>query len=317
MHKILITGGTGFLGAYLAEKFAQSGTDVFLAVRSVSNYWRFEKLKLNSKISFVQIPLISLEEWRIFIAKEKIDTVIHLATYGSYPHQTDIDQTIQTNLYESINFLKACVESTTVTRFISAGSGSEYALNDRPSRETDNLNSPTIYGRTKSAFGLVAEKICENSNVYFLHLRFFTIYGPYENPSRIIPRLISHGLKNVLPKLSNPKNARDFIFIEDVHNLIVKAMNENRSTTGTFNISSGKSLDLISLVGIVKKMFEISQEPEWDSFPSRSFDHPSWSGDNSQLIERFHWKPEIDIEEGLQIFTDWIENGPLSKDYSL
>lgn len=317
MDKILITGGTGFLGSFLAEKFAQNGAEVVLAVRSVSNYWRFKNLNLNLKISFVQIPFFSGEEWRDFISKQKIKTVIHLATYGSYPDQNDKAQTVETNLYESLSFLRACIESNTVTRFISAGSGSEYALNDQPSKETDDLSSPTIYGRTKSAFGLIAEKLCEDSPITFLHLRFFTIYGPYESPSRIIPRLIVHGLNNVLPNLSNPKNARDFIFVEDVYNLVVKTINECRNIVGTFNVSSGKSIDLISLVDIVKKMFEISQEAEWGTFPSRSFDHFSWSGDNSLVSNHFDWKPEIGIEEGMGIFANWIKDGPLAAEYSL
>ena len=317
MDKILITGGTGFLGSFLAEKFAQNGAEVVLAVRSVSNYWRFKNLNLNLKISFVQIPFSSAGEWRDFISKQKIKTVIHLATYGSYPDQTDKAQTIETNLYESLSFLRACIESNTVTRFISAGSGSEYALNDQPSKETDDLSSPTIYGRTKSAFGLIAEKLCEDSLITFLHLRFFTIYGPYESPSRIIPRLIIHGQNNVLPNLSNPKNARDFIFVEDVYNLIVKTVNECRNIAGTFNVSSGESIDLISLVEIVKKMFEISQEAEWETYPSRSFDHFSWSGDNSRVFNHFDWKPEIGIEEGMGIFASWIKDGPLAAEYSL
>ena len=307
MGSILITGGTGFIGAYLTQHLAQSNHKVFLATRAQSKIWRFEVINMDSSIEFVQISFKDKQAWKEFILKNRISTVIHLATFGSYPNQIDLNQTVQTNLYESLSFLEACIESNLVTRFISAGSGSEYSLSNQILNEESPLRSPTIYGRTKAAFGLLAEEICKETQVSFCHLRLFTIYGPFEEPSRIIPSLVLKGMKGSLPKLSNPNNSRDFTYVGDLYNLICKAIEAKRAVKGIYNVSSAISVNLAELVAISSQVFSINVQPIWDEFPSRNFDNKVWAGSNEKAKVQFGWSPQISLEEGMLLFQRWIK----------
>ena len=317
MRSILITGSTGFLGRYITERFLESGCVVHIAIRASSNLWRFEGLENTQNLHYARIELGDLENWVNYLDENQVDTVIHLATYGSYPNQQDEQETIETNIFQSLRFLEACKNSKSVTRFVSAGSGSEYSQVNGHSHENSPIFAPNIYGRTKASFGLIGEEYCKKSNLSFVHFRFFTIYGPYEEPSRLIPRLIVFARDGKFPPLSNPNIARDFTYVEDVYNLMDIAINQKREVLGIFNVSSGRSTSLNDLVSIVSDVFGIPDSPIWGSFEMRSFDHPEWSGNNFEVIEKFGWRRKIEMGEGLKLMNEWIANSPLRTFYSI
>lgn len=129
MSSVLITGSTGFIGRYTTQRFLENGWHVYIAVRASSNLWRFEGFENTQNLHYVRIELGDMENWVNYLDENQVDTVIHLATYGSYPNQQDEQETIDTNIIQSLRFLEACKKSKYVTRFISAGSGSEYSKN--------------------------------------------------------------------------------------------------------------------------------------------------------------------------------------------
>jgi dolichol-phosphate mannosyltransferase len=317
MSSVLITGSTGFIGRYITQRFLENGWHVYIAIRASSNLWRFEGFENTQNLHYVRIELGDMENWVNYLDENQVDTVIHLATYGSYPNQQDEQETIDTNIIQSLRFLEACKKSTYVTRFISAGSGSEYSQVNGHSHESSPIFAPNIYGRTKASFGLIGEEYCKNSKVSFVHFRFFTIYGPYEEPSRLIPRLIVFARDGKFPPLSNPNIARDFTYVEDVYDLMDIAVNQKREVLGIFNVSSGHSTSLNDLVNIVSDVFGIPASPNWGSYEMRSFDHPEWSGNNSEVIEKFGWKRKIEMSEGLNLMNEWIEISSLRAFYSI
>jgi nucleoside-diphosphate-sugar epimerase len=317
MRSVLITGATGFLGRYVTQRFLENGWNVHIALRASSNLWRFEGFESIQNLHYVSIELGDMENWVNYLDENQVDTVIHLATYGSYPDQQNEQKTIDTNIFQSLRFLEACKKSRYVTRFVSAGSGSEYSQVNGHSHEESPIFSPNIYGRTKASFGLIGEEYCKNSKLSFVHFRFFTIYGPFEEPSRLIPRLIVFARDGKFPPMSNPNIARDFTYVEDVYNLMDIAVSQKRDVLGIFNVSSGHSTSLNDLVNIVKDVFDILESPNWGSYEMRSFDHPEWSGNNSEVIEKFGWKRKIEMSEGLNLMNEWIEISSLRAFYSI
>jgi dolichol-phosphate mannosyltransferase len=203
-----------------------------------------------------------------------------------------------------------------VKRFISAGSGSEYSTLNGHSKENSPLDSPNIYGRTKAAFGLIGEKICEDSRLEFVHLRFFTIFGPYEDPNRIMPKLVACAKNGTLPALSRPNIARDFIYIEDVFKILEKASIESNIYNGIYNVSSGVSTTLEELVLLTIEIFKLEETPNWGSFESRKFDDKLWSGDNSKARRTFDWNLTTNLKDGMLAMSNWLDVNPLSKYYA-
>jgi nucleoside-diphosphate-sugar epimerase len=316
MNKILITGGTGFLGRYVASRYCELGWDVHLLLRNESRMWRFEDGINKDKLNFVKLSMSDTKGLKNYLNENRITIVLHLATYGSYPEQNNPQATLETNLYQSLNLLNACLESKYVSRFISAGSGSEYSTLNGHSLENSPLGSPNIYGRTKAAFGLIGEKICEDSALDFIHLRFFTIYGPYEDPNRVMPKLIACGKNGILPALSRPNIARDFIYIEDVFNILEVVSNVKNKCNGIYNISSGVSTSLEELVCLAIELFNIKETPNWGSYESRKFDDKQWSGDNTRARETFDWNLTTNLQEGMLTMSNWLDVNPLSSYYT-
>ncbi len=316
MKRVLITGASGFVGSNLLSTLLDEGIDTHLALRKESKLWRLDSVKSALNETRVYIPLSNTREWAEYIRDNRIDTVVHLATFGSYPNQIDKRLTISTNLFDSLSLLNACVESKVVRRFISAGSGSEYAVTNSYSFESSSLYSPNIYGRTKASFGLIGELLCEDTQVNFVHFRLFSIYGPFEEPSRIVPRLLTYGALKKFPPLSKPNVARDFTYVDDVIDILMVAMKEKSKINGVFNVCASKSTKLEEIVRIVAEIYQIPHEPIWGKFQVRKFDSEDWTGSNSSAAESFGWSPKVDLELGLRKFRNWIQTSQLKEYYT-
>ena len=123
MKRVLITGGSGFVGANLVHRLLSAGHDVHLMTRAGSSLWRIEPLLGSLHLH----PLHEGDVERVSKVIEAVhpDWVFHLAAHGSYPHQQDRERILSTNLLFTMTLLDACVQVGFET-FVNAGSSSEY-----------------------------------------------------------------------------------------------------------------------------------------------------------------------------------------------
>jgi len=305
---ILITGSTGHIGTYFYQKLVQDGFFTIASTRSESNYWRHNLLKLFS-IKIVCIDLFAESEWIKYLRENDITCIIHLATYGSYSTQRNVEQTIKTNVFDSIIFLKACLSYGNIKLFISAGTGAEYSTMNERSKESDFLKPATIYGATKHAFNFLAQTIIpSDSKMKFYHLRLFTIYGPWEEPTRLIPKLLVNASEGKLPPLSNPLISKDYVYIEDLYQLILRLIDDcTNIPNGTYNVSSGKATSINRIVDIIIKNKNLLTQPVWGTFETRSFDSNKWTGNPDRAYQLTGWKAMTSIEDGLLLFDKWFK----------
>ena len=133
--RVLITGGTGFIGSNFVYKFLELGHDIHLTVRPESNFWRIESAK--NKIKLHYVDLTKSEEVNKLIFGLKPQIILHFAAYGVYPRkQRDTKKMIDTNLIGTINLVNAC-KKIKFDCFINTGSTSEYGIKDKPMKEND------------------------------------------------------------------------------------------------------------------------------------------------------------------------------------
>ena len=306
--RVLVTGASGFLGRNLIHFLQANGIDNCAVFRPESNLWRYR----NFETSSVSAELNDSHFWEDYFLRNRITHIVHLATYGSYPDQTDTQKTIATNLFSSLSFTQIAMQSKNLVTFISAGSGSEYDPLKGVSSENDIGKSANIYGATKTAYGLVASRMAEDYGKNFAHLRLFTMYGPWEQPTRIIPRLLVHASNGTLPPLSDAKNARDYVYVNDVLTLFLKMITKNDSFNTTVNVGSGISTTLGSLVKDVKEIYNLSVNPQWGVFPSRTFDQKEWTCTVNLAEEIFGWHALTSIKQGLLHYSEWLSGNKLN-----
>ena len=301
---VLITGASGFLGRNLMEYLGNKGMKAIAVFRPSSNNWRFNDSKFNS----ITAELDDAEFWELYFSKTRITHILHLATFGSYPNQTDPYVTVDTNLLKSLKFLEVALRCKTLVTFVSAGSASEYDPITGKSAETDIGNPANIYGATKTAFGMVGSQLAKIHSKNFVHARLFTMYGPWEDPNRIFPRLITHALIGKFPPMSNPSTARDFFYIDDALEFFYAVIKSKKSFNLPLNVGSGISTSLETLTNEIKTKFRLNVDPIWGEYPSRNFDQAEWTCTTDRALETFGWKSKITISDGISRFTKWISD---------
>jgi len=224
MKRVLITGGTGFVGANLARRVLRDGHEIHLLVRRSRQSWRLDEMAADVRLH--EADLEDREAVRRVVSRVKPDWVFHLAAYGAYPAQTDFERMVAANLTGSVTLLEACQESG-VEAFVQTGSSSEYGYKDHAPAETEWLEPNSHYAVSKAAATQFCRFTAQKTKTNIQTLRLYSVYGPYEEPTRLIPTVIRRALtQGDLPPLVNPTIARDFVYVDDTVNAFAMALGE-------------------------------------------------------------------------------------------
>ena len=308
MKRAVVTGGTGFVGANLARRLLRDGHEVHLLVRAQHQPWRIEAIREDVRLHV--LDLSDEENTVAVLARIQPAWVFHLAAHGAYPGQTDARQMVETNVIQTMNLVRASVRCG-VEAFVNTGSSSEYGYKDHPPSEDELPEPNSDYAVTKLAATMFCRFIAAQNGVPVPTLRLYSVYGPLEEPSRLIPQLIIRGLRGELPPLVSPDTARDFVYVEDVCEAYLLAAQTRTSEPGAiYNVCSSSQATLREIVGIARKTLSIAAEPAWASMPRRIWDTQTWVGDHRKLRAATGWQPRLTLEEGFAATARWIQEAP-------
>jgi nucleoside-diphosphate-sugar epimerase len=305
LKRVLVTGATGFVGANLARRLLADGCEVHLLVRAESNLWRLEDIQGD-----VQLHAVDLQDSEALtqtIEAIRADTIFHLAVYGAYPFQTDVNTILQTNIIGTANLVQACAK-VDFESFVNTGSSSEYGFKKIPPSETEWVEPNSYYAVTKVSSTLYCSYTSKVLQRPITTLRLYSVFGPYEEPSRLMPQLIQHGLQGTLPPLVSPDTARDFVYVDDVSEAYIQAaIHPNIELGEVFNVGSGIQRSLREVVEVAREILDIPQEPEWGSMQGRIWDSSVWVADISRIRARLGWEPRTDFRSGFTQMTEWFK----------
>jgi nucleoside-diphosphate-sugar epimerase len=303
--KILITGAGGFIGAYFLEKL-QNENDVSIIIRKdLKDYWRLGLFPKKYNVNKVDIQNRS-DVFSVF-SKERPDITFHFASSGTYPkYQKDKTELISTNIFGSMNVLDASLEYSDIT--INVGSSSEYGEAPCPMSENGPTFPTILYGVTKLFITHYARLVSKEKRKKLITIRPFSIYGPYEEPFRLIPYILSSIILNRKIKLSSPNNVRDFVFIEDFYHSLLFLISkiEHLDYGEIFNIGTGKETSIGELIKILEdKIFMRKIDVEWVySNVQPEIDH--WFADTTKF-KNYGGILNYNLEKGLFKTYEWLK----------
>lgn len=312
MKRVLITGASGFVGANLARRSLAEGHEVHLLLRPQHSLWRIEGIRPHVRIHPTGLadagPLAAL------VAGIRPDWVFHLAAHGAYPSQTDAREMMRTNVLGTMNLVEACLK-TGFDAFVNAGSSSEYGFKDHAPGEDETLEPNSDYAVTKASATLYCRHVARQHRVPLSTLRLYSVYGPYEEPSRLLPTLIVRGLNGELPRLVNPDIARDYVQVDDVCGAFISAAEGKCEPGAVFNVGTGAQTSIRQVVEVARRMLDLAVEPQWGSMPDRSWDSAVWVADHRRITKALGWKPTHSFEEGFRAMLDWFRIHPRVLDH--
>ncbi len=304
MKRVLLTGAAGFVGAVLTRRLLRDGHEVHVLLKSSSNSWRIDGLP---ELRRHEVDLRDEERLRTLAESVRPEVIFHLAAHGAYSYQTDPDGIIQTNFLGTWNLLKATAR-VDYEVFVNAGSSSEYGFKDFAMRETDLLEPNSYYSVAKCAQTLVCQHFAHAERRPVNTLRLFSAFGPYEEPTRLIPTIVRRCLANQPLELVSRDIARDFVYVEDVVDAFLCIDQLARLSGEIINIGTGVQSTIGDVVQTVRGYTGSSSECRWGAMPARIWDAKTWVADCSKSVRVLGWRPRTTLEAGLQGTVDWIRS---------
>ena len=186
----------------------------------------------------------------------------------------------------TLNILEAAADQG-FEAFVHAGSSSEYGFKDHPPGENEWLEPNSYYAVGKAAATLLCRYVGEARRLRTATLRLYSVYGPWEEPGRLVPTLLCAALDGRLPPLVDPRVARDFVYVDDAVDAFVLAA--EGAASGVYNIGSGRQTSLEALVQVARRIFAVDVEPEWGTMEKRSWDATVWVADPRRAQEELGW----------------------------
>jgi UDP-glucose 4-epimerase len=302
--KSIITGGAGFIGSHLSEKLISLGHKVVVVDNFVVGKKKNIKI-IKDKIEIVNKAIRNYDSIKDLF--KNVDYVFHLAALADIvPSIENPDDYFSTNVQGTYNVLKASVENK-VKRFIYSASSSCYGIPKKyPTPENEKISPLYPYALTKR---MGEELVVHFSKVYKLNttsLRFFNVYGPRARTSGTYGAVFGVFLAQKIAKkpftiVGNGNQRRDFTYVSDIVDAIIKTSKSKNLSGKIYNVGSGKTVSINRIAKLLggKKIF----------IPKRPGE-PDVTFANIKMIKKeVNWKPKISIEKGVNIIlksiNDW------------
>ncbi|MDQ6727878.1 MAG: NAD-dependent epimerase/dehydratase family protein [Actinomycetota bacterium] len=301
---VLVTGAAGFVGANLIRRLVRDGHQVTGVLQPGGEPWRVAGLDHAAR--FVEVDLLQDEAVRQLVDDCRPSWVFHLAAYGAYSWQTDVRRMMATNVSGTVGLVDAC-RDVGCAAFIHAGSSSEYGLKEQPPSEEAAIEPNSPYAVSKAAATMYCRQAARADAFPAVTLRLYSVFGPYEDPRRLVPALVVNALRDQLPPLVDPDVARDFVWVDDATAAFVLAAERAGDHVGAiYNVGSGVQTTVGDLVTRARRVLKVRAEPAWGSMPRRSWDTTCWVADPSRIAAELGWKPQTTIDDGLAQTSAWL-----------
>ncbi|HEY4000210.1 MAG TPA: GDP-mannose 4,6-dehydratase [Candidatus Xenobia bacterium] len=304
--RVLVTGGSGFIGSHLVKRLLQEGAQVGLCVR-YNSVIRNERLKDCWKdLTLIEAdlrnrgPLARVREF-------EPELVFHLAAYNHVGESfVQVEECFDVNAKGTANLLDVCTGRA--SRFVYMSTSEVYGYQTSvPFVESMTPKPISPYAITKYA----GELYClmhQRMGADVVVLRPFNAYGPYQSMKAVIPELIIKCLRGEPVETTLGEQTREFNYVEDlVEGLLLAAQHDGR-LEGVVNLAAGEEISIRTLVETIARLTETTSDVRIGAIPYRPTEIWRMYADASRARSLLGWKPKVPFEMGLRQTVDWFRD---------
>jgi dolichol-phosphate mannosyltransferase len=303
---ILILGGSGFVGANVLRTLSHYRDDAY-GTASRLPAWRLEGLPAQN-VKATDLLIDSNLDQLLDTVEPR--TIIDCVAYGAYSFETDSQLIYQTN-FNLVSRLLARLQKRRIAAYVHAGSSSEYGYNASGPGEGAVLAPNSHYAVSKAAASNLIYLYGKTLGLPCVNLRLYSVYGPLEDASRLIPNLVRYGIEGRYPEFVHPDISRDFLYADDaVEAFVDVALNLTQADFGeSFNIGTGHKTTIGETAELARQLFSIPAAPVFD-MPNRDWDLQDWYANIEKVRTRIGWEPRTTFREGLTRTVAWFRSLP-------
>lgn len=287
--KILITGGTGFIGFHLIKNCIKKK----LNVTSISTKRPIIK-NSSPKVKYILCDIRNKKKLRKLI-KEDYNYVVNL---GGYVDHSKLKKTFSSHFNGCVN-LAEIFKNKKIESFIQIGSGLEYGKNSSPQKENNKCFPKSNYGKAKFKSSKHLLYLNKTENFPCTVIRLYQAYGPNQKFNRLVPLVIRSCLEKKKFACTLGIQKRDFLYIDDLIDLIFKVLKNKNVKGEIINAGSGEPIKVKNLIELIKE-FSNGGEPEYGKLDMRKDEILNMYPSIKKAEKLLNWKPKTSIKKGLK-----------------
>ncbi len=295
--KILITGGTGFIGTPLIEKILGNNHEI-LAISRKSQI-TFNSIK---NIKWLQTNIILSDSCFEEIVNFGPECLINLAwdKIPDFTYQSSVE-----NLFNQIDFLNKILTLKSIKKIINTGSCWEYNKKIGECNEKEECKPYNNFTWAKHSLKLFLDFHCEKNNIELIWTRIFYVFGPNQRAESLIPTILESNSKGIFPDIKTPYNSSDFIYIDDLVDALYGLM-AKKVESGIYNIGNGTSISVIEVLKIAVKItgncnLNYIERLNLLEKNEGAIKEVNFWADISKIQNEINWNPKVSMELGLTL----------------
>ena len=299
--RLLVIGGTGFIGHHLLKSGKQKG-------------WQLTSVSLNSPteerfvdgVRYLHLDLADLNTVKKYL-DEDFDYVVNLGGYINHRLFKDGGRSLIDAHFCSVQNLLEVLPRKRLKRFVQIGSSDEYGNAPAPQDETLREQPISPYSLAKVASTYFLQMLHRTENFPAVTLRLFLTYGPGQDVGRFLPQIIRGSLNQTAYSVSTGEQIRDFCYVGDTVQAILQALVTPEVDGKVFNVASGLP---VSIRTIIEKVCALigSGKPQYGEVPYRPGENMALYANISKAKTILQWEPTISLDTGLQKTIDCFAN---------
>jgi dTDP-glucose 4,6-dehydratase len=288
-EKILILGGTGFIGYHLAKEALKRG----LQVTSLSKNSPVKRRYLK-KVKYI-IADISNKNFINKKIKENFQYIVNLAGYVDH---SDNMKTYKSHYLGCKNIANFFLKKK-IKRFIQVGSSMEYGLARSPQKESFKCVPKSVYGRAKFLSTQYLLDLYKKNKFPVTIVRLYQVYGPYQEINRFIPVVINSCKDNKDFPCSHGRQFRDFLYINDLIDAIFLILKKPKAQGEIINLGNGKPLKIKNIIKKIKNYYRLGN-PQFNKIKLRKEEQIKIYPSLYKAKKILKWKAKINFLKGLK-----------------
>lgn len=305
IHKILVTGGAGFIGSSFVRKALDRGYDIVVCdkLTYAGDLLRLKSVK--ERYKFYQVDVCDAGPVRKIFEQEKPMAVVNFAA------ETHVDRSIldsgafiQTNIIGTHVLLDAAKEYS-INKFIHISSDEVYGdIKQGRFTEDSPLKPNSPYAASKAAADLLIRSYIRTHHFPAIIVRPCNNYGPWQYPEKLIPLSLLKILRNErVPIYGNGRNIREWLFVDDCAEGVLQIL-EKAKAGEVYNLGSYDRRENIETVKIILKILKKNNDLI-EFIRDRPGHDIRYSLSSEKIFQDLNWHPKINFEDGLRITLDW------------
>ena len=301
---VLVLGASGFIGRWVARLLTRAGARLYLPARDCSTAKRtFTELDIKGEL--LKLNLLETEITQRMIAEINPAITFNLAGYGIDRSECSEDLAFAINgrlpefLCEAIALTSE--RGWTGQRMVHAGTAMEYGAVSGDLNETSPTKPTTLYGRSKLAGTEAIGSVCRRGSLAGVTARLFSVYGPGEAHTRLLPSLIAESKGSAAIPLTEGLHKRDFTYVEDIAEGLIRLGVAGCRPGEVVNVATGSLTSIRSFVRLASRELNIRNERlHFGALPTRPEEMDHDPVNCERLLELTGWQPRTGLLSGIR-----------------